>query len=41
MKSLESSGYQLIETTTEIFSKTGKPTKKFIYALRKNDYYCT
>lgn len=38
MKSLESSGYKLVETTTELFTKTGKPTKKFIYSLQKNDY---
>lgn len=39
IKSLESSGYKLIETTNEIFSKTGKCAKKYIYALRKNDYH--
>lgn len=39
IKSLESYGYRLIETTTEIFAKTGKPAKKYIYALKKNDYF--
>lgn len=38
MKSLESYGYQLIETRKEPFSKTGKDTLKYIYALSKNDY---
>lgn len=39
MKSLESYGYQLIETTNEFFFKTGKRTRKFIYSLSKNDYF--
>lgn len=39
MKSLESSGYKLIETSNEIFSKTGKYTKKYLYCLKKDDYY--
>ena len=38
IKSLESYGYKLMDTTEEIFSKTGRPTKKYIYALRKSDY---
>ena len=38
MKSLESYGYQLIETRKEPFSKTGKDTLKYIYALNKADY---
>ena len=39
IKSLESYGYKLIETRSEIFSKTGRVTKKYIYSLSKNDYY--
>ena len=39
MKSLESYGYKLIETRCETFSKTGKCTEKYIYALSKDDYY--
>ena len=39
MKSLESSGYQLIETTRGIFSKTGEIRNRYIYAFRKEDYY--
>lgn len=39
IKSLESYGYKLIETKCETFSKTGKLTEKYIYALSKNDYY--
>ena len=39
IKSLESYGYRLIETTMEIFAKTGKPAKKYIYALKKSDYF--
>lgn len=38
-KSLEYYGYKLIDTKHEIFSKTGKITKKYIYTLSKNDYY--
>ena len=37
MKSLESYGYQLIETRKERFSKTGELAKKYIYSLSKND----
>ena len=39
MKSLESYGYQLMEVRSEVFSKTGKLTKKYIYSLGRNDYY--
>lgn len=39
MKSLELSGYKLIETSNEIFSKTGEYTKKYLYCLKKDDYY--
>lgn len=35
IKSLESSGYKLIETTDGIFSKTGKCAIKYIYSLSK------
>lgn len=38
MKSLESYGHRLVDTTDEIFSKTGKLTKKFIYALSRDSY---
>ena len=38
MKSLESSGYKLVDTTNEIFVKTGKMMQKYIFALSKNDY---
>lgn len=38
IKSLESHGYQLIETTTGIFTKTGKCMKKCIFSLSKSDY---
>ena len=38
MKSLESYGYQLVEITNEIFSKTGKYMKKYMYSLKKTDY---
>ena len=41
IKSLEFYGYKLLERKTEIFSKTGKPLKKYIYALSKQDYYQT
>jgi len=37
-RSLESYGYVQVETKTERFSKTGKETKKYIYALTKEDY---
>lgn len=39
IKSLESYGYKMIETTNEIFSKTGQCIKKYIYSLTKNDYF--
>ena len=39
IKSLESYGYQLIETTEEIFSKTGKYAKKYIFSLSRKAYY--
>ena len=38
IKSLESYGYQRIETRQEVFSKTGQPMEKYIYALSKNNY---
>ena len=38
IKSLESYGYKLIETTAGIFAKTGKCTKKYIFSLSKEDY---
>lgn len=38
MRSLESYGYQLIDTKNEIFSKTGELKKKFIYALSRDSY---
>ena len=38
IKSLEYYGYKLIDTKLEMFTKTGKITKKYIYALSKNDY---
>lgn len=39
IKSLESYGYQLRETTEEIFSKTGKYAKKYIFSLSRKEYY--
>lgn len=39
MKSLESSGYKLVETSHEFFPKTGEYTKKYLYCLKKDDYY--
>lgn len=39
IKSLESSGYNLIETIDGFFVKTGKNMKKYIFTLSKNDYY--
>lgn len=39
IESLESSGYKLIKTTDDIFPKTGKYAKKYIYSLTKNDYH--
>ncbi|KAB3529429.1 GNAT family N-acetyltransferase [Alkaliphilus pronyensis] len=38
IKSLESSGYKLIETQFDIFSKSGKSTAKYIYSFTKEDY---
>ena len=38
IKSLESAGYQLMETTDGIFTKTGEKMKKFIFSLSKKDY---
>ena len=38
IKSLESYGYRLLETTTEFFVKSGKYTEKYIYALTKEAY---
>ena len=38
IKSLESYGYRLIETRQEVFSKTGQPMEKYIYALSKENY---
>ena len=38
IKSLESYGYRLMETTTGVFSKTGKYMKKYIFALTKQGY---
>lgn len=38
IKSLEFYGYRLIDTTTEIFPKTGKRTKKYLFSLSKQDY---
>ena len=39
IKSLESYGYERIESRKEIFSKTGKPTEKYIYILSKDIYH--
>ena len=38
IKSLESSGYKLIETTNSLFVKTGMLTQKYIFSLSKEDY---
>ena len=38
IKSLESYGYWLIDTTDEIFVKTGENKRKYIYCLSKTDY---
>ncbi len=38
MKSLEYYGYKLTDTVNDIFSKTGKQTKRYIYALTRSDY---
>ena len=38
IKSLESSGYKLIETTDGFFTKTGRTMKKYIFTLSKEDY---
>lgn len=37
-KSLESYGYQRVETRTELFSKTGEYKQKYIYALSKTEF---
>ena len=37
-KSLESYGYRPVETTTEVFAKTGAKRKKYLYLLTKEDY---
>lgn len=38
IKSLEASGYKLIEVQTDIFNKTGEIKEKYIYLLEKEDY---
>ena len=38
IKSLESYGYQLIESRKDFFQKTGEYALKHIYSLSKNDY---
>ena len=38
IKSLESYGYKLIETTNGIFTKTGMCMEKYIFSLSKKDY---
>ena len=40
-KSLESYGYRLVEIRSEVFSKTGKEEKNYIYTLRKEAYWQT
>ena len=42
LKSLVSYGYKLIEVKNEIFSKTGKLSKKYLFSLSKSDccFYC-
>lgn len=39
IKSLESYGYKLVETRSELFSKTGKYALKYIYSLSRSDYH--
>ena len=39
IKSLESYGYRLVETKSEIFSKIGQPRIKYMFTLSKDDYY--
>lgn len=39
IKSLESYGYKLVATKNEVFSKTGKLSRKYIYSLSKKDYF--
>lgn len=39
IKSLESSGYRLIETTNGFFAKTGQCMKKYIFSLSKSNYH--
>lgn len=38
IKSLESYGYKLTETTSGIFPKTGERRKKYIFSLSREDY---
>ena len=38
IKSLEYYGYKLVDTVDEVFSKTGRKAKKYIYKLTKQDY---
>lgn len=38
IKSLESYGYKLIETTKGLFAKTGQNLRKYIFSLSKKDY---
>lgn len=38
IKSLEASGYKLIEIQTDTFNKTGEIKEKYIYSLKKEDY---
>jgi len=38
MKSLENSGYKMVEEQTDIFKKTGQSISKYIYTLTKSDY---
>ncbi|MDM8128666.1 GNAT family protein [Paraclostridium benzoelyticum] len=38
IKSLEASGYKLIEVQTDIFNKTGQIKEKYIYSFEKEDY---
>ena len=38
IKSLESYGYKLMDTTTGFFTKTGQNLRKYIFLLSKNDY---
>lgn len=38
IKSLEASGYKLIDAQTDTFNKTGEIKEKYIYSLKKEDY---